>query len=74
MFGVHMEQEPNRFQRMQVTHPKQWRYCIGGGQFTDGKWGPSKEGLGVGYVLDYIGVPYNDDSQLWSTKELLESR
>lgn len=57
MFGVHMEQEPNRFQRMQVTHPKQYDYCINGGQFVNSKWGPSKKGLGLGFVLDYIGSP-----------------
>jgi 3'-phosphoadenosine 5'-phosphosulfate sulfotransferase (PAPS reductase)/FAD synthetase len=73
-FGCHLEPEPNRFQRMQVTHPKQYDYCINGGQFVNGKWGPSKEGLGLGFVLDYIGVPYNDDRNLWPTKELLESR
>jgi 3'-phosphoadenosine 5'-phosphosulfate sulfotransferase (PAPS reductase)/FAD synthetase len=43
MFGVHLEPEPNRFQRMQVTHPKLWRYC---------------EALGIPEILDYIGVPY----------------
>lgn len=72
MFGVHLESELNRFQRMQVTHPKQYNYCINGGQFKDGKWGPSKEGLGLGFVLDYIGVSYNDRGNLWSTKELIE--
>lgn len=72
MFGVHMEPEPNRFQRMQITHPKQYNYCINGGQFIDGVWGPSKKGLGLGFILDYIGVYYNDRENLWSTKELLE--
>lgn len=43
MFGVHLEREPNRFQRMQATHPKLWRYC---------------EAVGIPEVLDYIGVPY----------------
>lgn len=72
MFGVHMEQEPNRFQRMQITHPKRYNYCINGGKFTNGKWGPSKEGLGIGYVLKHIGVPYNNDNDgLWSTEELI---
>lgn len=28
MFGVHMEKEPNRFQRMEKTHPKQYDYCM----------------------------------------------
>lgn len=44
MFGLHLEKEPNRFQRMKQTHPKQWNYCI--------------HQLGLGEVLDYIGVKY----------------
>lgn len=44
MFGVHMEKEPNRFQRMKITHPKQYDYCI--------------NKLGCGEVLDYINVNY----------------
>ena len=44
MFGVHLEKEPNRFQRMRITHPKQYDYCI--------------NKLGCGEVLDYIGVKY----------------
>lgn len=44
MFGVHLEKEPNRFQRMKITHPKQYDYCI--------------NNLGLGKVLDYIGVSY----------------
>ena len=89
---------------MKITHPRQYEYCIGGGEFvTEGfwrddddgewkqfalehddgtpytqeeiencierdkdnphfkyerKWKPSKEGLGLGKVLDYIGVKY----------------
>jgi 3'-phosphoadenosine 5'-phosphosulfate sulfotransferase (PAPS reductase)/FAD synthetase len=44
MFGVHLEKEPNRFQRMAVTHPQLYDYCI--------------NKLGCGKVLDYIGVNY----------------
>lgn len=58
MFGCHLEKEPNRFQRLKETHPKQYRYCINGGEMVDGKWQPNKEGLGLGKVLDYIGVKY----------------
>lgn len=58
MFGCHLEQEPNRFQRLKETHPRQYEYCIGGGEMVDGKWQPLKEGLGLGKVLDYIGVKY----------------
>lgn len=58
MFGCHLEKEPNRFQRLKETHPRQYQYCIGGGEMVYGKWQPSKEGLGLGKVLDYIGVKY----------------
>lgn len=47
MFGVHLEKEPNRFQRMKITHPKQYDYCI-----------REENGLGLGKVLDYINVKY----------------
>jgi 3'-phosphoadenosine 5'-phosphosulfate sulfotransferase (PAPS reductase)/FAD synthetase len=43
-FGCHLEKEPNRFQKMKQTHPKQWDYCI--------------NNLGLKEVLDYINVPY----------------
>jgi 3'-phosphoadenosine 5'-phosphosulfate sulfotransferase (PAPS reductase)/FAD synthetase len=45
MFGVHMEANENRFIRLERTHPRLWEYCI----YT----------LGLGKVLDYIGVPYS---------------
>jgi len=47
MFGVHLEKEPNRFQRMKQTHPKQYDYCI-----------RENNGLGIGKVLDFINVKY----------------
>lgn len=34
----------NRFNNMKRTHPKQWNYCI--------------NKLGIGDVLDYIGIDY----------------
>lgn len=58
MFGCHLEKEPNRFQRLKETHPRQYEYCIGGGEMVDDKWQPNKEGLGLGKVLDYINVDY----------------
>lgn len=58
MFGCHLEKEPNRFQRLKETHPRQYQYCIGGGEMVDGKWQPNKEGLGLAKVLDFIGVKY----------------
>ena len=59
MFGCHLEKEPNRFQRLKQTHLRQYEYCINGGEMVDGKWQPNKEGLGLGKVLDYIGVKYD---------------
>ena len=47
------------FERMKLTHPKHYQFCIGGGAFdTDGLWKPTKDGLGYARVLDYIGVKY----------------
>lgn len=43
-FGCHLEKNPNRFQRLKVTHPKLHNYCI--------------NKLGMGEVLDYINVKY----------------
>lgn len=46
MFGCDQECEPNRFQRLAVSHPKLHSYCI--------------HNLGMGEVLDYLRVPYED--------------
>lgn len=51
MYGVHLEAEPNRFQRMADTHPKQYEYCM--------------DKLGCGQVLDFIGVPYGERTPEW---------
>lgn len=63
-FGAHLEKgDDRRFVRLKETHPKHWKYAIDGGEWdTDGMWKPSKMpghvGLGMGRVLDYIGVAY----------------
>jgi len=43
MFGCHLEGQPNRFQRMKLTHPKQWAYCL--------------DTLGLRRVLEYLKIP-----------------
>lgn len=58
MFGIMRDKEPNRFQRMKETHPRQYAYCIGGGHYENGCLKPDKNGLGLGVILDYIGKPY----------------
>lgn len=57
-FGCHLEKHPNRFQRLKQTHSKQYEYCMNGGHFEDGNWTPDENGLGLRFVLDYIGVEY----------------
>lgn len=46
-FGAHLEQEPNRFQRLKGTHPKIWNYCMKP---------VSEGGLGMREVLEFIGI------------------
>lgn len=58
LFGIMSDKEPNRFQRMKETHPRQYEFCINGGHLEDGILKPDKNGLGLGTVLDYIGKPY----------------
>lgn len=58
MFGIMSDKEPNRFQRMKQTHPRQYAYCIGGGHMENGILKPDKTGLGLGKILDFIGKPY----------------
>ena len=59
-FGCHLEKEPSRFQRLKETHPRQYEYCIGGGEYVDGVWQPNKQGLGMGHVFDELNKIYGD--------------
>ena len=61
-FGCHLDKSPTRFQRLKETHPRQYEYCIGGGEFNeDGIWQPNKEGLGMGYVFDQLNAIYGEN-------------
>lgn len=44
MFGIHLDETPNRFQQMAITHPKQYNYCI--------------NKLGLDEVLKYLDINY----------------
>lgn len=46
-FGIHQEPSPNRFQLMARTHPGLYDYCM--------------DKLGLGEVLDWLGVPRDID-------------
>ncbi len=43
MFGVHLEKQPNRFQKLQKSHPKHYKYCM--------------EKLGLKEILKTLNVP-----------------
>jgi len=49
MLGCHMESKKglNRFQIMQKTHPKLYKYCM--------------EKLGIKKVMEYVGIPYSNE-------------
>jgi hypothetical protein len=59
-FGAHLEKE-SRFERLKQTHPRQYEYCIGGGEYDEnGIWKPNKQGLGMGHVFDELNKIYGD--------------
>lgn len=45
-FGVHLEKEPNRYQRLEMTHPKLHNYCM--------------NKLGFKEVCEYMNIPYKN--------------
>ena len=54
-FGCHLEKEPNRFQRLKITHPKLWEYCMK-------PW--EAGGLGMKTPLEFIGVKTETEEEL----------
>ena len=59
-FGAHLDKE-SRFERLKQTHPRQYEYCIGGGEYDEnGVWKPNKQGLGMGHVFDELNKIYGD--------------
>lgn len=44
LFGIRMDKSPNRIQRLAMTHPKLYHYCL--------------DKLGMREVLDFIHIPY----------------
>lgn len=43
-YGEHLEKGKTKFQKLAETHPKQYEYCLGGGQWVDNpKYDPSAQ-------------------------------
>jgi 3'-phosphoadenosine 5'-phosphosulfate sulfotransferase (PAPS reductase)/FAD synthetase len=57
MFGVHLENGTNRFQRMKKSHPQLWEYCI--------------NKLNLKVPLNFIGVKYEPEPEPEETNESL---
>lgn len=62
-YGAHLDKGEGRFERLKKTHPKQYDYCMGGGAHDpeDGLWKPTKEGLGLAYVIDGLCRMFGKD-------------
>ena len=64
-FGVHLEKGPTRYQRMKITHPRQYEFMLGGGEWTTegGRqiWQANKCGLGFARVFNMINDIYGKD-------------
>ena len=60
-FGVHLEKGETRFQRLAKTHPRQYEYCLGGGQWVDNPAydpaAPEKDGEWINWNPKKIWVP-----------------
>lgn len=62
-FGAHMDKY-SRFLRLKETHPKQYNYCINGGEYDiDGIWQPNSKGLGMAHVIDCLNELYSKDGK-----------
>ena len=46
-FGVHLEKEPNRYQRLEQTHPQLYNYCM--------------DKLGFKEVCEFMNIPYKNN-------------
>lgn len=60
MFGAHCRDD-DRFLRLKETHPRHYRYCMGGGEYVDGVWKPTQNGLGMKHVIDELHKIYGND-------------
>lgn len=59
-FGCHLEKQ-SRWLLLKESHPKLYNYCIGGGEYVNGVWQPSKSGLGMGHVFDQLNEVYGEN-------------
>lgn len=61
-YAEHEKESDSRFLMLKQSHPKQYEYCISGGEFVDGLWQPSKDGLGLKFVFDWLNEKFTENS------------
>ena len=57
-FGAHLEKGETRFQRLARTHPRQYEYCMGGGQWVDNP------------TYDATAPEYDGEWKNWNPKKI----
>lgn len=50
-FGCHLEKSPTRFEKLNGSHPRQYEYCIGGGEYS---WSAKIRGVKNWRVFDFV--------------------
>lgn len=61
-YGVHLEKGESKFQKLRKTHPRQYEYCLEGGEYNEqGIWVPNSKGLGMKHCIDVINSIYGKD-------------
>ena len=57
-FGAHSDRGETRFQRLAKTHPRQYEYCMGGGQWVDNP------------AYDAAAAEYDGEWKNWNPKKI----
>ena len=57
-FGLHLEKGETRFQKLAKTHPKQYEYCMNGGQWVDNPH------------YDPVAPEYDGEWKNWNPKKI----
>lgn len=57
-FGAHLDEGETRFQRLARTHPRQYEYCMGGGQWVDNP------------AYDATAPEYDGEWKNWNPKKI----
>ncbi len=61
-FGCQEEKGEGRFQMLKRTYPRQYDYCMNGGEYNEqGLWQPNSKGLGMKHCIDVINNIYGKD-------------